>query len=139
MENIRCEHGFFSFKKDYIFIPIKGNFYDGHDFISCAIKSGALLCFSEKKNKNKKIINIKSSNDLIYQLANSWNKKSKAKVIAITGSNGKTTTVNLLHNICTNAQFNSMLGGNVGIPFSENVLKHKMFQNHVKSGPREAL
>ena len=44
-------------------------------------------------------------------------------ILALTGSNGKTTTVNLLHRICQNANYNSMLGGNVGTAFSENVLK----------------
>ena len=43
-------------------------------------------------------------------------------ILALTGSNGKTTTVNLLHNMCISDGKNSFLGGNVGIPFSENVL-----------------
>ena len=48
---------------------------------------------------------------------------SKAPIIGVTGSNGKTTTVNLLNEIFKEAGFNSMLGGNIGIPFSENVMK----------------
>ena len=44
-------------------------------------------------------------------------------IIGITGTNGKTTTVNLIHYIFCNAGFDSMIGGNVGIPFSENVYK----------------
>jgi UDP-N-acetylmuramoylalanine--D-glutamate ligase len=43
-------------------------------------------------------------------------------ILAITGSNGKTTTVNLLHEMCINDGKTSLMGGNVGIPFSENVL-----------------
>ena len=43
-------------------------------------------------------------------------------IMALTGSNGKTTTVNLLHEMCISDGKNSLLGGNVGIPFSENVL-----------------
>ncbi len=43
-------------------------------------------------------------------------------ILALTGSNGKTTTVNLLHDMCLSDGRNSLLGGNVGIPFSENVL-----------------
>ena len=43
-------------------------------------------------------------------------------ILALTGSNGKTTTVNLLHDMCVSDGKNSLLGGNVGIPFSENVL-----------------
>jgi len=47
---------------------------------------------------------------------------SKSPIIGITGSNGKTTTVKLLNNIFKNAGYNSILGGNVGVPFSKNVL-----------------
>ncbi len=43
-------------------------------------------------------------------------------ILALTGSNGKTTTVNLLHDMCISDGKKSLLGGNVGIPFSENVL-----------------
>ena len=43
-------------------------------------------------------------------------------ILALTGSNGKTTTVNLLHDMCISDGKNSFLGGNVDIPFSENVL-----------------
>ena len=47
---------------------------------------------------------------------------TESPILALTGSNGKTTTVNLLHEMCVSDGKNSLLGGNVGIPFSENVL-----------------
>ena len=47
---------------------------------------------------------------------------TSSPILALTGSNGKTTTVNLLHDMCLSDGKNSLLGGNVGIPFSENVL-----------------
>ena len=43
-------------------------------------------------------------------------------ILALTGSNGKSTTINLLHEMCLNDGRTSLLGGNIGIPFSENVL-----------------
>ena len=43
-------------------------------------------------------------------------------IIALTGTNGKTTTVNLINHILSGNNFISKLGGNVGIPFSVNVL-----------------
>ena len=48
---------------------------------------------------------------------------SNADVLAITGSNGKSTTCMMLHNILLDAGYNSLLGGNIGIAFSDNVLK----------------
>jgi UDP-N-acetylmuramoylalanine--D-glutamate ligase len=42
-------------------------------------------------------------------------------ILAITGSNGKTTTTSLLYKMVKSAGHNAMLGGNIGIPFSQNV------------------
>ena len=43
-------------------------------------------------------------------------------IIALTGTNGKTTTINLINHILNDNNYISKLGGNVGIPFSANVL-----------------
>ena len=48
---------------------------------------------------------------------------SSLPIIGLTGSNGKTTTVNLLYSIFKNAGLNPILGGNMGVPFSDNVIK----------------
>ena len=47
---------------------------------------------------------------------------TKTPIIGITGTNGKTTTVELTNNILNQNGFNVLLGGNIGIPFSKNVL-----------------
>jgi len=47
---------------------------------------------------------------------------TNSPIIAITGSNGKTTTVNALHKMCQTKSIKGKLGGNVGTPFSSNVL-----------------
>ena len=47
---------------------------------------------------------------------------TSSPILAVTGSNGKTTTVNLLHEMCISDGRTSLLGGNMGMPFSENVL-----------------
>jgi len=47
---------------------------------------------------------------------------SNSDIIAITGSNGKTTTVNLIFEIFKNSGKDVLLGGNVGTTYSENVL-----------------
>jgi murE/murF fusion protein len=46
-------------KKDNIFFAIKGNSFDGNDYIDLAIKRGAKIIISEKKK-------IKKKKDLIY-------------------------------------------------------------------------
>ena len=47
---------------------------------------------------------------------------SSSEIIAVTGSNGKTTTVNIIFEIFKEAAENVLLGGNVGTSYSENVL-----------------
>lgn len=48
-----------------------------------------------------------------------------AKIIAITGSNGKTTTTSLIYHILKNARFNVGLGGNIGKSFAKQVAKEQ--------------
>jgi UDP-N-acetylmuramoylalanine--D-glutamate ligase len=43
----------------------------------------------------------------------------RGKVVAVTGSNGKTTTTTLLGEIFSTAGFDAFVGGNIGLPFSE--------------------
>lgn len=63
---------------------------------------------------NKKII---SELEFAYQ-----NLVNKNNIIAITGTNGKTTTTSLIHHIFTSAGFSAVLSGNIGTPLSDLVL-----------------
>ncbi|OUW62271.1 MAG: UDP-N-acetylmuramoyl-L-alanyl-D-glutamate--2,6-diaminopimelate ligase [Pelagibacterales bacterium MED-G40] len=89
-------------KKGNLFIAIKGLRNDGHEFVSEAIKKGANFCVVSKniKVKNKSYL-IKCNNTInfLYNLAFSKRSHSKAKVIAVTGSSGKTTVKTLLGKI----------------------------------------
>ncbi len=85
-------------KNNSLFIAIKGDKFDGHDFVFDAVKKGAkTIIVDEKKiSKFKKlsipIITVKDTTKTYGELAKMWRKKLSAKVISITGSNGKTTT-----------------------------------------------
>ncbi len=46
---------------------------------------------------------------------------TKLPIIAVTGSNGKSTTVNILHSMLNNGEIKPILAGNIGTPFSEKV------------------
>lgn len=46
---------------------------------------------------------------------------TKAPIIAVTGSNGKSTVSSMLHEMMLKGGYNSFLGGNIGVPFTANV------------------
>ena len=107
--------------KNDIFFPIKGENFDGHNFINNALSAGA-ICFSEQKSTRKNIIYTKSIINEINAICKKWKKISKAKIIGITGSNGKTTTKDLLYHIFKNNYSTSKTIGNfnssIGFPIS---------------------
>ena len=86
--------------KGKIFFAIKGNNFDGHDFINEAIQKqvGAVLVHSVEeiqiKNHSVKvpIVQVADTSQALQQLSAYWRKKNNLKIIAITGSTGKTTT-----------------------------------------------
>lgn len=102
-------------KKDSLFIATRGTAVDGHHFIDKAIESGAaaIVC-EELPNAQKENITyvkvLNSSEALGYIACNYYdNPSEKLKLVGITGTNGKTTTVTLLFNLFRG------LGYNVGL------------------------
>ena len=90
-------------EKNDIFIPLKGKNYDGHRFIPDVLKISGTICFNEKsKIANDRIIQTNSNHNAILKLASLWREKTSSKIIAITGSNGKTTVKDLLYHVLNN-------------------------------------
>lgn len=91
-----------------LFIAQKGLEYDGHNYINSAIENGAVAIVLEQmpKNLNESITYIQVNNSvtaLIEIVKNFYeNPTSKLKLIGITGTNGKTTTVTLSYNLFSN-------------------------------------
>lgn len=88
-------------RPDEAFIAIKGDNFDGHDFINTAIKKGASCIIKERRNAKLKqdkitIIEVQDTTEALGDVANFHRKKFDIPVIAITGSTGKTTTKEML-------------------------------------------
>ena len=82
-------------KKGDLFCAIKGNNFDGHDFISGALKKGAVACLISKKNNQiskAAYSKVKNVTKALEKMGLYARKRSKARFIAITGSVGKTGT-----------------------------------------------
>ena len=84
--------------KGDIFIAIRGKNYDGHDFIDEAINKGAIACIVEK-SINDECIEVNNTIESLYFIGNYIRNKYKIPLVAITGSNGKTTTKDLISHI----------------------------------------
>ncbi len=102
-------------KKDSLFIATRGTASDGHHYIELAIESGAVavVCEDLPETLKENVTYVKvldSSASLGYIACNFYdNPSEKLKLVGITGTNGKTTTVTLLFNLFRG------LGYNVGL------------------------
>jgi len=90
------------------FVAISGNVIDGHTFIDEVIEKGASVVIYEKNIKDFKsgvtYIKVEDTHSVIGQIANNFygDPSRKLKLIGVTGTNGKTTTVTLLHELFRN-------------------------------------
>jgi UDP-N-acetylmuramoyl-tripeptide--D-alanyl-D-alanine ligase len=116
-------------KKYFAFIAIKGQNQDGHNFIKKAIKDGASLIICSELSEDVKdspffkmcnFILVPEPKEALTKLAQYNRNRSigTTKLIAITGSIGKTTTKELLKSVterffdvhCTEKNYNSQIG-----------------------------
>lgn len=85
-----------------IFVALKGQLYDGHQYIEEALKKGAAAIFTEEEvimESNVPIVKVKDTYQCLFDLATYYLNKFSVPVIAITGSVGKTTTKELIAQI----------------------------------------
>lgn len=92
-------------QKGDLFVAIGGTQVDGHKFIFEALKKGAIAIVGEKKPKNfpegATWIGVNDSAYAMAQMAAAFygHPSTKLKLVGVTGTNGKTTTVTLLHQL----------------------------------------
>lgn len=86
-----------------LFVATRGTQVDGHDFIGMAIEKGAvaIVCeeFPEELNEKITYVKVKSASFALGIIAANFydNPSTKIKLVGVTGTNGKTTTVTLLY------------------------------------------
>ena len=88
-----------------LFVAVQGATVDGHDYIDTAIASGATCVVCERMPEDTPehvtVVQVKSSAAALGHIASAFhdNPSKEMKVVAVTGTNGKTTTVSLLHQL----------------------------------------
>lgn len=84
------------------YFALKGRNADGHDYISSAISNGCVLAVVDKNYDNKDNFPVLRVTDVelsMGEIAKIWRDNSSAVIVAITGSNGKTTSKNLINSV----------------------------------------
>ncbi len=81
---------------DALFVAIKGENFDGHDFVGKAIEAGAVAALVSRARANDlaglPLIVVDDALEGLYALARFSRARSTAKIVAVTGSVGKTST-----------------------------------------------
>lgn len=107
-----------------LFIPLIGENFDGHNFVNDAFEKGALCSFWQKDKPhdhiNGPIILVEDTHKAMINLARKYRESIDMKVIAITGSNGKTTTKDIITSLLSEKyKVQKTLGNynnNIGLP-----------------------
>ena len=110
-------------KKNDLFLALKGEHFDGSDFIDQAFSNGATYVISQSINKNQNVFTVNDVVEFIGKICSIWMNNFQGKTIAITGSNGKTTTKDLISHVLTKCGNNvSKTKGNfntsIGVPLT---------------------
>jgi len=142
-------------KKNTLFIAIKGERFDGHDFIDEVVKKDAAAVLVSEKNFKKikdyeiPVITVKDTTIALGEVAKLWRSKLKTKIIGITGSAGKTTTKEILAALLSEKfRVNKTAANNnnhIGVPLTilntnekHNVLVAELGTNHFGEIPYTA-
>ena len=100
-------------KEGDIFVAIKGFDFDGHDYVSDAIKQGAIAVVLDvtadlkkiKISKNTTVILVENTRKCLAKMASNFygNPAKKLRLVGVTGTKGKTTTTFMIKSILEKA------------------------------------
>lgn len=113
-------------KKGDVFIALKGPNFDGHKFINAVIRRGASAIIASQKpkiiNKNIPLIKVPNTLKALGQIAAAYRAKLHIPIIAVTGSNGKTTTKEMIYHIlsgkATGIRSEKSFNNFIGVPLT---------------------
>ncbi|MFT4203087.1 MAG: UDP-N-acetylmuramoyl-tripeptide--D-alanyl-D-alanine ligase [Chitinophagaceae bacterium] len=111
-------------EKDSLFFALKGPSFNGNDFAQKALDAGAAYAIIDdaQQHEDKRFILVDNVLDTLHDLAKTHRETFSIPFIGITGSNGKTTTKELVHAVLSQ-QYNTYftqgnLNNHIGIPLT---------------------
>src|SRR4030095_5274518 len=94
-------------QRNGLFVALRGEKTDGHQFIDQAIEKGASVIVTEREGNNRRVTSlvVENTRTALADLSATFygHPARKLKLAAVTGTNGKTTTTFLIKHICENA------------------------------------
>ncbi|MBG9981619.1 UDP-N-acetylmuramoyl-tripeptide--D-alanyl-D-alanine ligase [Aerococcaceae bacterium DSM 111020] len=111
-----------------LFVPLTGGNTDGHSYIQTAIDQGATACLWQKNHEQEaptnqiEVIYVEDTLVAFQQLAHYYRRLIDPIVVGVTGSNGKTTTKDMLEAVLTAKYHVHKTQGNynneIGVPYT---------------------
>ena len=111
-------------EKDYLFIPIKGERVDAHDFIPQVFEMGALVTLSERELEEAPgpYILVDSSTEAMKKIAEFYREQLNIPIVGVIGSVGKTSTKEMLASVLSQKYDVLKTAGNfnneIGLPLT---------------------
>lgn len=85
-----------------IYLPLKGDSFDGEEFIENAVQKGAKAYFTSQSrvfDDAELILKVEDTKDAYMKIAQYYKNKINPIVVGITGSSGKTTTKEMVYSV----------------------------------------
>jgi UDP-N-acetylmuramoyl-tripeptide--D-alanyl-D-alanine ligase len=107
-----------------LFFALRGEQFDGHRFIAEAFRRGASGAVVEREvaDAGLPLLAVKNTRQALGQLAGAWRQRFQVPMVAVTGSNGKTTVKEMLASIFSPLAPTLVTPGNfnndVGVPLT---------------------
>ena len=109
-------------KAGCVFIALKGENFDGHDFAAKATELGAEAVITERPIENAKCIVVDSTRKALLNLASYYRNKFKLPLVGVTGSVGKTSTKEMIASVLSQRYETLKTQGNhnneIGLPLT---------------------
>jgi len=113
-------------QRNSLFVALRGEKTDGHQFIGQAIDKGASVIVAERENTDSRVtfLVVENTRTALADISAAYYRypARKLKLAAVTGTNGKTTTTFLIKHICENAGLRCGLIGTVRYEIGERLL-----------------
>ena len=108
-------------KKNDIFFAMEGSKQSGNLYSSEALSKGAYKVVTSKNTKNKNYLIVKNVNKFLAEACFAKYKEKPKNIIAVTGTNGKSSVANFYFQILKNLKINSAAIGTLGIFYKNKV------------------